>query len=303
MCSFSSGFALVVFATALSIAANKIDTRINRAGCGESEPVGRVYNGEPTSRESVPWIVQVHPVYTLLGGADCSGSIITRNVILTASHCMFKTGLFPERVFVFLNNTGNGNGPAVQAERMQLHPRFVKNAEYVYDVALLKLPIDLEFNRIMKPVCLPTRDIKIAKKSLLVAGWGSTESANRSEVLLHGRVDGMTDQECKDWLRSRINPITNRRLKLGPIICAKGSYRTACPGDSGGPLTLEDDLGRSTQVGIVSFGVNCSLFYPTAYSRVAFHMRWIKTKLGQPRKWRKLPSDGHLYFPKPVKRT
>ncbi|XP_075726613.1 suppressor of tumorigenicity 14 protein homolog [Rhipicephalus microplus] len=186
---------------------------------------------------------------------------------------------------------------------MQLHRRFVKNAEMVYDVALLKLSQDIRFTTIMKPVCLPTSDIDVDGETLQVAGWGVTESGHSSEVLRHGRVKGMDDDECDIWLLQLKNPVTQRLMKPGPVICVKGLSAVTCKGDSGGPLTLENDHGRSTQVGIHSYGTHCSFKHPTIFTRVAFHMQWIKEQLGQPRKWRRLESDPGLHAIAPAKRT
>ncbi|KAL3223000.1 hypothetical protein MRX96_027890 [Rhipicephalus microplus] len=112
-----------------------------------------------------------------------------------------------------------------------------------------------------------------------------------SDVLRHGRVSGMADDECQTWLMQIINPLTQQPVKPGPMICVTGLSAVTCKGDSGGPLILENDHGRSTQVGICSAGVDCSLNYPTYFTRVAFHMQWIKEQLGKPREWRRIQSD------------
>ncbi|KAL3248800.1 hypothetical protein MRX96_056340 [Rhipicephalus microplus] len=59
-------------------------------------------------------------------------------------------------------------------------------------------------------------------------------------------------------------------------------------GDSGGPLTLQDGRGRSTLVGIIAGAVNCSAAFPSVYTSVAFHLRWIKDMLNDPSSWRSL---------------
>ncbi|XP_075726615.1 trypsin 5G1-like [Rhipicephalus microplus] len=282
---------LGIFAVALSVSANQLDPQINQIGCGKLESTGRVYKGEPISRERIPWIVQMSIQYNSVYQYMCSGSIITRNVILTASHCLTYKGAFPKNVLVLHNNTATLHGLAVTADRIQLHRRFVNNGEMVYDVALLKLSQDIRFTTTMKPVCLPTSDIDVAGKTLQVAGWGRTESGYSSDVLRHGRVSGMADDECQTWLMQIINPLTQQPVKPGPMICVTGLSAVTCKGDSGGPLILENDHGRSTQVGICSAGVDCSLNYPTYFTRVAFHMQWIKEQLGKPREWRRIQSD------------
>lgn len=276
--------ALLIFATALSISANRIDKRINRNGCGRAEPMGRVYNGKPISRENIPWIVSIVAQGTGKG-SGCGGSIITTNVILTAAHCVKSDdGVLAKKVIVFFNITEFGSGYAVQVARLKVHPKFGKTKDRFYDIALLKLAVDLKFNRIMRPVCLPERDFDVVKQPLMVAGWGATASAKYSKTILYAYVDGMKDKKCRRSIRGSSTP-TAKRL---PIICAKGKNTNACPGDSGGPMTLKDEKGRSTVVGIVSYGVICDPEFASMHTRVAFYTRWIRNVLNHPGKWSKL---------------
>ncbi|XP_075529962.1 serine protease 7-like [Dermacentor variabilis] len=93
--------ALVIFVTALPVTANKMDTNLKQAGCGELGSNGRIYNGKPTSNEKMPWIVQIKGILDLWTAriSSCGGSIITRNLILTAAHCLFdKISLEPAHV-------------------------------------------------------------------------------------------------------------------------------------------------------------------------------------------------------------
>ncbi|XP_075531044.1 serine protease 7-like isoform X2 [Dermacentor variabilis] len=176
--------ALVIFVMALPATANEMATNLNQAGCGELGSKGRIYHGKPTSKEDMPWIVQVFVLFDLSSdrGGGCGGSIITRNVILTAAHCLFVKGAFAQKVTVVYKSHLYNNGKAVQAEKMMLHPKYVSKLEIVHDIALLKLAADLEFNRQVKPVCLPTAKMDLAGKTLVVAGWGSTEWGFRRTV-------------------------------------------------------------------------------------------------------------------------
>ncbi|XP_054918199.1 chymotrypsinogen A-like isoform X2 [Dermacentor andersoni] len=281
--------ALVIFVMALPVTANKMDTNLNPAGCGKLGSKGRKYHGKPTSKENMPWVVQVKGVYDLSSGlaSQCGGSIITKNLILTAAHCLFEEGAFALKVMVVYKSNLYNNGKALEAEKMMLHPKFVNKLGMVHDVALVKLAVDLEFNRMIKPVCLPTAKMDLAGKTLVVAGWGTTES-NSSEILLHAEVVALPDDECQALLPRIIHPITRRRLHPGPAICASGENQGSCRGDSGGPLTLTNDDGRTLQVGVVSIGVSCPSNAASVYASVASHIKWIRRALNRPRKWRKL---------------
>lgn len=61
-------------------------------------------------------------------------------------------------------------------------------------------------------------------------------------------------------------------------ICASGKGgKSSCNGDSGGPLTVNDE-GQTKQVGIVSFGIalGCSVGFPHAYTRITEYLDWIE---------------------------
>lgn len=282
---------------ALPIAANKMDTDLNQDGCGELEQKGRVYNGKPIGKEDIPWMVQIAAFYDLSSDVakTCAGSIITRNIILTASHCLFEPGAFALKVMVLYDSKLNVHGKAYLAEKMMVHPKYVSKTRIVHDIALLKLAVDLEFNRLVKPVCLPTEKMNLGGKTLVVAGWGRTESAKESKVILHAELVALTDAKCKKVLRRYANPFTLQRLRPGPAVCAYGRNKGACKGDSGGPLTLANDDGRTVQVGIVSFGMRCPSTIPTVYTSVSSHMKWIRRALNHPRRWRKLEYTRHRY--------
>lgn len=67
------------------------------------------------------------------------------------------------------------------------------------------------------------------------------------------------------------------------------SFPVTCPlvthicvffqGDSGGPLVYQEDDGRYTEVGIVSFGhtSGCENGFPAGFTRVTSFLDWIQT--------------------------
>ncbi|XP_054918204.1 trypsin-like isoform X6 [Dermacentor andersoni] len=139
--------ALVIFVMALPVTANKMDTNLNPAGCGKLGSKGRKYHGKPTSKENMPWVVQVKGVYDLSSGlaSQCGGSIITKNLILTAAHCLFEEGAFALKVMVVYKSNLYNNGKALEAEKMMLHPKFVNKLGMVHDVALVKQQTGMAF--------------------------------------------------------------------------------------------------------------------------------------------------------------
>jgi secreted trypsin-like serine protease len=62
---------------------------------------------------------------------------------------------------------------------------------------------------------------------------------------------------------------------LGPEV--GGYYTDVCAGDSGGPMSIIDDLtGRATVVGVVSGGLGCGGTTPAVYTNVEYFTPWIE---------------------------
>ena len=60
-------------------------------------------------------------------------------------------------------------------------------------------------------------------------------------------------------------------------LCAGGTYtdQSACPGDSGGGLQVQDNSGRWTLVGIVSNGPSVCGLQPVVFHKVENSIDWI----------------------------
>ena len=58
----------------------------------------------------------------------------------------------------------------------------------------------------------------------------------------------------------------------------EGIFSGPCKGDCGGPMTTEDTKNedRTTLIGIVSGGIGCGLGIPAWYTKVSFHIAWIR---------------------------
>jgi len=131
-------------------------------------------------------------------------------------------------------------------------------------------------------------------KLATVQGFGITETGTKG-ALLEANVTVISNTECKAILQSNITDDTDNQRKITKalpygldygLLCAKGimkgdAYTGACKGDSGGPLSQEDEEGRRTLIGIVSGGISCGKSYPGWYTRVAFFKSWIQCIIDQ----------------------
>lgn len=214
-----------------------------------------------------PFIVSLQEGYM---GHFCGGSLIKKNWVLTAGHCV--TGTTIDKVVIGLHDmTKTAGTESLKVKRVIRHPKY--NAQTTdYDFALLELASDSSF----QPIDLnPTEiDIPTAGDSIMttVAGWGAThESAyDLPERLQKVSVPLVAQSVCNKDYRGRI---TDRMICAGYDQGGKDS----CQGDSGGPLVATSDDGKNYLIGVVSWGEGCARARkPGVYAKVNDALSWIQ---------------------------
>ncbi|XP_078535733.1 complement factor B-like isoform X2 [Lissotriton helveticus] len=264
-------------------------------------PMGRIFNGLPSSVGDWPW--QAHIKFP--GNLFCGGSVIGEKWILSAAHCFDDEEgrlLKPENVIVSVGILSTKEKQPVIVEKIVQHEMWNSTTKD-YDIALLKLQTFIEYSDKVRPVCLPCVEevkeillppdtsweqsclfqeklltvtgIEERERSLsgFVAGWGYFIKSVPSISLKHTKVD----------IQPRFRCYTRHNIRLTEnMFCARGSQSDACKGDSGGPLVMKM-RNRWIQVGIVSFGryEECgSEDFMGFYTSVPRLMSWIKSKTG-----------------------
>lgn len=252
--------------------------RINGPNCGRVVPLSRIVNGQRVSRVKMPWIVFLRATFRLHSqvpaSMTCSGSIVSPSFIVSAAHCLTGTSqsTVASSVVVYYNSTEIQSGPKIHAKHFARHPKFLLSV-YANDVAVLQLERPLNFDKFVAPVCLPKKQVNIAGRPLLIAGWGLTkEGGQDSDTLRYIIKKEMPYKQCKAFLHTAAQLILNETI----VICVAARFKDACTGDSGGPVTTWNKRGRFFQVGIVSFGYGCARKNETSgYTRVAHFVPWI----------------------------
>ncbi|XP_068622389.1 trypsin-1 isoform X2 [Battus philenor] len=256
-----------------SVEDDEDDTQTKDCSCECNGPnqENRIVGGTPASANRYPWMARI--VYD--GQFHCGASLLTKDYVLTAAHCVRK--LKRSKIRVILGDhdqTITSESAAImRAVNTIVRHRSFDADSYNNDIALLKLRKPVTFSKIIKPVCLPPVGTEPAGKQGIVVGWGRTsEGGQLPAIVQEVKVPILSLTQCRG-MKYRASRITNNML------CAGRASTDSCQGDSGGPLLVQQ--GEKYQiVGIVSWGVGCGRpGYPGVYTRITRYLSWIRANL------------------------
>uniref|UniRef100_A0AAQ5YIZ7 Mannan-binding lectin serine peptidase 1 n=1 Tax=Amphiprion ocellaris TaxID=80972 RepID=A0AAQ5YIZ7_AMPOC len=248
-----------------------------------------------------------------------SGALLSDSWVLTAAHVLRSqrrdtsvVPVAPDHVKVFLglhNSRDKRLATNRSVDQIFLHPDFQPN-NYNNDIALLRLSDQVDFNQVVRPVCLPPPlrqddpPVPLPNSLGVVAGWGisnpNTSSSSSSssstlisdpasaadlgmtsDVLQYVKLPVVSQDECQAsyTLRSVSYNITDNMFCAGFF---EGG-RDTCLGDSGGAFVMEDKVSRRWVVfGLVSWGgpEECgSQRVYGVYTRVAKYVETIRKQV------------------------
>ncbi len=225
-----------------------------------------IVGGSEASLGEFPFIVSLHERW----GHICGGSLIRKNWVLTAGHCV--TGTKITKIYIGLHDQGRlTDGEMITPKRVIRHPQY-NNSTTDFDFAL----IELNQNSTYTPVEVNTEEIPISDELTsqtfaTTAGWGETAPSFRDSATLLQKVSVPLASKtlCEQGYPQQI---TDQMICAGYV----DGGRDACFGDSGGPLTGLRNDGRTVLIGIVSWGEGCARKGKLGvYSKVNSVADWI----------------------------
>ncbi|KAL3078957.1 hypothetical protein niasHS_014739 [Heterodera schachtii] len=147
-----------------------------------------VYRGETVMLDTyLPWMAFI------LGPSICTATVISRNYVLSAGHCVNAGGgkAYPsESVTIYVGSANLSNAIPHAVERIMLRSEYAdRYDDYIgsvtmADMALLKLSVPLNFSETLQPIGLSKESAasaageglaKAKQGEVVVAGWGNTK--------------------------------------------------------------------------------------------------------------------------------
>jgi len=215
----------------------------------------------------------------------CGGTILNKNHILTAAHCIDGHTTDKMRITVGERNPWDCGTTRVcqtfAVEKFIAHPGYQKfPLAIINDVAIIVLKGNINFDdhHKIEPIAqLSTNAAKYVDKKATVIGWGLTLKNKPSPVLKETLQTIMPAQEgCNGVINT--DPLTAEGPPITRV-CGFMYGTSAFKGDSGGPLVIKED-GKYTLIGIVSYGfgeeIQRTTVTPEVYTNVAHYIDWIK---------------------------
>jgi secreted trypsin-like serine protease len=237
----------------------------------------RIINGTEARPNSWPWMVFL----TVNSEFSCGGSILDKDTILTAAHCVDDvTAISSLRIGVGLHNRSSANiNNLYSVSRIIIHPQWNRTT-IRNDVAIIKLRNALTFSDRVSPVCLPPQNShsSLYGKNVVATGWGRTQSGEPADLLQQAQLKVIN--ETFFYLLNDTGFFPSEQYAVIEYIDRNDSDTNICSGDSGGPLVYFDGK-KWTIFGVTSYGPEdqitgiCFTNFPSYFQSVPFYLDFI----------------------------
>lgn len=244
-------------------------------GALASPRTAKIIGGSPTDPEAWAWMAGLVPKDSSASGVYCGASLIAKDWILTAAHCVIEKNSSSIDIIINQAQLDGSEGERLAVSAIIMHPLY-NDVTLENDIALLKLATPSEITPIQILSPFTTQDD--ARKVATALGWGTTSAT--------------TEQYPLDLHQVKLPIIDNGlcRVSMGDItddmLCAGAGLgrKDTCFGDSGGPLIVFDNESSSWHLaGITSWGFGCAErdFYGV-YTRLKKYAVFISDQICSP---------------------
>ncbi|XP_062969576.1 putative serine protease 46 [Cynocephalus volans] len=248
-------------------------------GCGQTNMSCKMVQGKLVEVGKWPWQVNI----LFLGMYICSGSLIHRQWVLTAAHCLQRSK-DPQMYSVMVGvHHLPENGTQLPLTRIVIHEDFSNLMSQ--DIALLQLRDPVSWSPLVQPVCLPTIKLKPPVGTMCwVIGWGLTKKQVTPKTpysLQEVAARIVNNDICNKRYRFLLK---NQKLIGNDMLCASSEWGLdTCKANSGSSLVCQVNK-TWIQMGVVSWGFGCGRRqYPTIYTSTSYFTQWIKTRVADVR--------------------
>ena len=185
-------------------------------------------------------------------GLFCGGSLISRDIVLTAAHC--GDGKTYVDIWAGSNYISDMGRPSSGGQMLYptigfIHPRYKWQT----------MSDDFMVYKLQSPITVPHELVQVNDKGsvpsskneeLTAIGWGDTDknpnSYRGSDALLEVDVGYIPNSQCEGRSGSVQNNFVSYRGQIGSnMLCALGNGKDACQGDSGECSRLLCRVGTS----------------------------------------------------------
>ncbi|XP_026318228.1 achelase-1-like [Hyposmocoma kahamanoa] len=185
------------------------------------ETSSRIIGGTETTIETYPFAVQINRGNSLV----CGGSLLTRQIVLSAAHCFFDEDGVLIDIFHFRVRAGttnnNSGGTVVRISRLIIHEKYNIPLRD-NDIALLQMRFPLTLSDSIGLVEIPKQNFVLDDNTeLKQIGWGSTmeDELRMSPVLMEVTVRKINHELCRQRYQLLANG-TSLFLVTDSMLCA-----------------------------------------------------------------------------------
>ncbi|XP_064598805.1 trypsin alpha-3-like [Liolophura sinensis] len=231
------------------------------------DPILKIVGGSVASRGQFPW--QLHLKRN--GAFTCGAVLISSNRALTAAHCL-SSGTYTATAGEHSPSSTSGNEVTRTVSSWTRHPSYSTGSGYPNDIAILRFSSSFPSTTYIKTITMASSTSSdFTGVTCTISGWGRTSGGGSiPSTLRYANMPAISNSECA----SRWSSISGASINAGHI-CVYQSGKSACSGDSGGPMVCSGILA-----GITSWGISsCSGGYPSVYARVSYFRNWIDSNL------------------------